>query len=171
MKALNWWKDRCIEWCFNRHEEGKFGDQKYLDDWTTRFDGVVVLKNPGGGLAAWNIQQYEVFRREDQVICRERTTGLEFLPVFYHFHYVRFFKNGHIELGRRELTREVIKLFYLPYKLHLEKVKKHIASFDDSFDPHGTTNQPGGIKSYLIKFVRKCQKVFHIYSLEDLLKF
>ncbi|MHB1922493.1 MAG: hypothetical protein ACYCOO_09685, partial [Chitinophagaceae bacterium] len=97
MKALRWWKDRCIEWCYNRHEEGKFGDQKYLDDWTTRFKGVWVLNNLGGGLAAWNIQQYEAWKMGDSVICREKSTGREFQPIFYHFHYVRFFKNHQIE--------------------------------------------------------------------------
>jgi hypothetical protein len=59
LEVLNWWRERCLEWCYNRHEDGKFGDQKYLDDWTTRFPCVHELKHLGGGLAPWNIQRFD----------------------------------------------------------------------------------------------------------------
>ena len=61
LEALTWWKDQCIIWCYNRHENGKFGDQMYLDDWTTRFRKVHVMQHLGGGLAGWNISQYDFY--------------------------------------------------------------------------------------------------------------
>jgi hypothetical protein len=88
-QVLQWWHDRCIEWCYYRLEDGKLGDQKYLDDWPERFDGVHVLRHKGGGLAPWNIQQYDVRRREGRVFVDEDPL------VFFHYHRVRLAADGH----------------------------------------------------------------------------
>lgn len=54
-----WWEDKCVEWCFARHEDGKFGDQKYLDEWPTRFaDFVHILDNKELMLAPWNASRF-----------------------------------------------------------------------------------------------------------------
>jgi len=54
-----WWEERCIEWCYARFEEGKFGDQKYLDDWPERFAAQVhVLNNKELILAPWNAKRF-----------------------------------------------------------------------------------------------------------------
>ena len=55
----SWWEERCIEWCYGRFEEGKFGDQKYLDDWTERFSEYVhVLNDKELMLAPWNATRF-----------------------------------------------------------------------------------------------------------------
>lgn len=169
LKALGWWRDRCIEWCFARVEDGKFGDQKYLDDWTTRFEKVWVLQHRGGGLAAWNIQQYGVREAEGRLVCTEKKTGKKFLPVFYHFHYLRYFKDGTLELGRRELSDDVLSLFYKPYIRRLEHTKRYILAIDPSFDPNGAGDPPKGLKHFLVSSFRRMKGVYHIYPLGDFL--
>jgi len=91
LKALRWWRNECIKWCYNRHEDGKFGDQKYLDDWTTRFEGVHVLKHEGGGVAPWNLQQYRLSEDNGKFLVEGRSVKTPVPLVFFHFHGLRFY--------------------------------------------------------------------------------
>ena len=115
--VLKWWRDRCIEWCYARHEDGKFGDQKYLDDWLTRFEAVHSLRHFGGGVAPWNIEKYD-FIIENQVLKGiELASGDKFDVIFYHFHSLRLFKYN-ISLITSEsygITPNNFRLIYQPY--------------------------------------------------------
>jgi hypothetical protein len=54
-----WWQERCVEWCFARFEDGKFGDQKYLDDWPERFGDLVHVATPKSRFQGpWNATRY-----------------------------------------------------------------------------------------------------------------
>ena len=57
-KCLNWWKEKCIEWCYHIYEPERMGDQKYLEKFPKLFEGVHELQHLGGGVAPWNVQQY-----------------------------------------------------------------------------------------------------------------
>ena len=51
LACLYRWRDQCVEWCFARLENGRMGDQKYLDEWPARYATTHVLQHPGAGLA------------------------------------------------------------------------------------------------------------------------
>jgi hypothetical protein len=123
LQILDWWRIACNEWCYAIPEDGKFGDQKYLEDWTTRFSGVHVLENLGGGVAPWNIQQYVVNNNQGDLYGTETKTGKVFPFVFYHFHGLRFYQAGIIDLCEYEIRIDIRKLIYKPYIMHLEKLK------------------------------------------------
>ncbi len=110
-ECLNWWRDRCLEWCYDRHEDGKFADQKYLNEWPERFKEVVVLQNKGAGLAPWNVPNHQI--REDKDLVKVDSDPL----VFYHFHGVKVIKpflfNLHFYKGK-----VIRKKVFIPY-LHL----------------------------------------------------
>ncbi len=77
--CLRWWRCRCIEWCYDRCEDGRFADQKYLDDWPSRFQGVVVLRHKGANLAPWNLANYTIWPAGDRVWVDDQPL------IFFHF--------------------------------------------------------------------------------------
>jgi len=134
--VLEWWRNACIDWCYARHENGKFGDQKYLDDWPQKFTGVHVLNHLGGGVAPWNIQQYEILKQKEVLSGKEIRSGKEFDIVFYHFHHLRFYGNK-VDLGGYRLSREVRELIYIPYIKHLEGIRLKLETKDNTLNAHG----------------------------------
>jgi hypothetical protein len=112
MEALNWWRKRCIEWCYTRFEDGKFGDQLYLNGWPTRFEGVRVLQNIGAGVAPWNHEQYTYsIDTSNNILVNGKRL------IFYHFHGLSFV-HSHIivpAIHNHPLTEEIIRLCFLPY--------------------------------------------------------
>ena len=169
LAALKWWRERCIEWCYDRLEDGKFGDQKYLDDWTERFEGVHVMQHLGGGLAAWNIQQYNFSKNSHgELIGKKLKSGKEFDVIFYHFHYLRFLKNNTIELGRRQLSDIVKKIFYRPYIKELLMITEIISKIDNSFDPNGSADFKASWKTLILFIWRKLRSTYNIHNLNEL---
>jgi hypothetical protein len=139
LNALTWWRERCIEWCFAYLEDGKFGDQKYLDDWQTRFPGVHVLQNAGAGVAPWNVQQYLIEYKNGNIFIREKETGLQMPLIFFHFHGLKFYADEKVACcgALYELDQDVKEIVYFPYIRHLMHLGKQITHSGFKLNPQG----------------------------------
>jgi hypothetical protein len=116
MAVLNWWREACIEWCYNRREPGRFGDQKYLDIWPSKFSGVHVLAHLGGGVAPWNVQQYDFEHKMGQIWGKELSSQRNFPVIFYHFHALKYAEGNSFTLaGRNLISNNDIHFLYKPY--------------------------------------------------------
>ncbi|MCQ8181710.1 hypothetical protein NP603_11370 [Methylomonas sp. SURF-1] len=99
-----WWEARCVEWCYARTEDGKFGDQKYLDDWPERFAQYVhVLADKELLLAPWNATRFPYGRG----IC-------------WHFHELRIVRGWlagryAVDCGSYPLPKPVKRFIYQEY--------------------------------------------------------
>jgi hypothetical protein len=94
-----WWEDRCIEWCYARVEDGKFGDQKYLDDWPYSFeDRVHVMQQRHLAQGPWNATRYPYYQ-----------------AVFFHFHGLRIISRDRLYLANYPLPSKLIRYVYDPY--------------------------------------------------------
>lgn len=150
LEVLTWWRDRCLEWCYNRHEDGKFGDQKYLDDWMERFNCVHELRHLGGGLAPWNIQRfdYQVQNNHFSLTLKNNrdlnetfdyTEGEGVEPIFFHFHGVKLYQNGGAIYAPKMyiLNKNTRQFLYEPYLRQLQLAQQHLYSFDTEFETVG----------------------------------
>jgi len=127
-EALEWWKQRCIEWCYIRREEGKLGDQKYLDDWTERFPGVCVSINKGIGLAPWNIERYLITIRNGKLYVDED------MLLFYHFQNFTILKPGHYRLTHEKLSDVAKRFIYSAYIDEIEVSMNLVKYINTSFE-------------------------------------
>jgi len=113
IEVLKWWRERCNEWCYCQIDNGRYGDQLYLDDWTTRFRKVHVLEHIGAGVAPWNHIQYR-FRTEADGKVRLDDRDV----IFYHFHSLDFVRPGLVVPAKFKLyplREDIIRNCIMPY--------------------------------------------------------
>lgn len=168
LKVLNWWKDRCNEWCYNRIEGDKFGDQKYLDKWPTIFEKEVhILNNLGGGVAPWNVQQYNFsinhFNKIDGI---EISSNIKFDLIFYHFHGLKIINNNKIELCEYKINESAKTHIYYHYIKELYKLRK-IHNVNTIFAKKLKFTRI--IKTELIKLAKNYIGNYQVYNLENII--
>jgi hypothetical protein len=124
LACLDWWRRSCLEWCHDRLEDGKFGDQGYLNEFSARFGGVKELEHPGINAGPWNMDGAAVTRLDGCVMV----AGRELL--FYHFQGLRELRPGLFEPGLRvygtRLNAGLRDYVYLPYVRRLAHARVRV---------------------------------------------
>jgi hypothetical protein len=123
--VIGWWRERCIEWCHDYVDEGRFADQGYLDSFSRLSGRVKVIENVGANLAPWNIGNYRLDFR-DQRLMIDNTHPL----IFFHFQGLRkglrwFIFNSH-RAYQAPFSRQVRNHIYKPYVDELLAIEKKI---------------------------------------------
>lgn len=154
LTALNWWRERCLEWCYAYVEDGKFGDQRYLDDWLTRFPGTHVVQHLGCGIAPWNVQQYRFEKNGNKTILINKKDGSKFPVVFFHYHGLKFFTDNIVQFtgALYYINEEVKQLFYIPYTHKLIEISEKLKATIPSTSNGARKNSPSSsmrLKEYV----------------------
>ena len=127
LSCLRWWRDRCLEWCYDRKEDGRFADQKYLDDWPQRFRNVAVLEHKGANLAPWNLANYRLTERRGFVWVDEQPL------IFFHFHGLTkifpFWFNPHWNTYKIRPNRIIRKNVYSIYIHALSEIQRQLLPY------------------------------------------
>jgi hypothetical protein len=123
LACLRWWRERCVEWCYDRLEGSRYADQKYLDEWPKRFDGVQVLQHKGVNAAPWNIGGSKVSMHEGVCIDEQPL-------ICYHVHGLKHVAPFlcDLDLARYGVrpSRALLKYVYAPYLRSLQAVSERL---------------------------------------------
>jgi hypothetical protein len=117
-RCLEWWRDRCLEWCFGKPEGERCGDQGYLNKFSEIAPNTRVIMHKGCNTAPWNIENYRISERNERIFVDDDAL------IFFHFHGVHralgfFYFNSHRRYGAPQ-SRLVRRRLYRPYVASLD---------------------------------------------------
>jgi hypothetical protein len=148
--CLRRWRSQCIDWCYSRLEEGRMGDQKYLEEWPERYGTALhIIAHAGAGVAPWNVFASRVSRGVDGTIL------VDDVPlVFYHFHQFQLLADGTADLMPPLYSRlgPVPSEVYAPYEDALKRVLMRIRRIEPDFS--------GGLRSSRLIVARRLVRRF-----------
>lgn len=128
LKCLKRWREQCLKWCYWRVEDGKLGDQIYLDEWPSLYKNLVISQNLGIDTAPWNIAQFEISKKDGYVYVNDDRL------ICYHFHQYDIISENNFEYSSGyRLSKSLIEYIYKPYEKEIKTQIKLIKSIDKEF--------------------------------------
>lgn len=171
-KVLAWWKEKCLEWCYDIPEPERMGDQKYLNQFTGLFRGVHELQHLGGGVAPWNLEQYSIEHIEGTDICMKTRENEKFPLVFYHFQNIRYLPGRKVNIKSQTKNKKLKYAIYVPYLKELEEIRRLlIQEYGLDFNPSRLVRSSNRLVGFLQKHfaalkVRHLSDVMNLDQLE-----
>jgi hypothetical protein len=160
LACLRHWREQCIDWCYDRLENGRFADQMYLDEWPSLFPETHLISHKGVNLAPCNIANYrfdvvdgQVRVDDDPLICYHFFGLKEYRGILYYLSLKKYGKPP---------TRKILSAIYEPYFRALaegaqqaNRVLGELATFTSLRD----LTQTGSSHSLTAYFMKKFKKV------------
>jgi hypothetical protein len=120
------WRERCLESCGQDLAAGRYGDQKYLDEWPVRFSGVAILRHKGANAAVWNLPSCRITRTAGGIVLDDDPL------LFFHFHGLKRLRpwlfDFHFSFYGVEPGNAVVRGIFAPYLRSLLKHERAVAA-------------------------------------------
>lgn len=117
LKALEYFREKLLLWCYDRFEPGLWSDQLHVCDWPERFRNVRLAVHPGINLTPFklfriNVEENGTVSSFDGDIYINSTK-----LVFFHFYGFVYFEGEQFDLCSYDMTfsDQAIREIYLPY--------------------------------------------------------
>lgn len=164
LACLYRWRDQCLEWCYDRLEDGRMGDQKYLDAWPQDFSRTHILMHLGAGVAPWNYSNY-TYRQNSKGQIRVDDVPL----IFFHFHQFQLIDDGSFYRISPYYAVEasVPEVIYGPYESAMRDMVRTIRTlrpeFSKGMKSHAQVYSRRWIQTYVPRPVKELLKRFISY--------
>jgi hypothetical protein len=156
-RVVDWWAERCIEWCHDFPMDGKYADQGYLDYFPKLSSQTVILTNPGFNLAPWNTSSSTLISEQQKVSVNNQPL------VFFHFH-------GLSRAGKRVisaqltyrslLNKSVFQAIYGPYVKALTDLEQQLK--DQGVVPSQPAKRGVGLRGALFAVSKRALNLLSI---------
>lgn len=126
-ECLKFWRERCLVSCEIDRHQGRYLDQKYLEDMHVLFKGVKIISNRGAGRAPWNLinDAYSINGNNQVTVESERL-------IFFHFSMLeRIAGPIFISLLPFEVrpSRTLVRSVYGTYLIELTKTERMLSPY------------------------------------------
>jgi hypothetical protein len=112
-RCVEWWAERCLEWCDDKLEGDKFADQKYIEEFPRLAESTAVIDHPGVNCAPWNASGRRFSRHGNDIAVDGRPL------LLYHFAKVKRVRPWCIATGLKRQgvigARGINRHVYRPY--------------------------------------------------------
>jgi SAM-dependent methyltransferase len=128
LRVIADYRRNCLEWCYDRLEGDRFGDQKYLDKWPQDYSRCCVSQVKGANVAWWNLQNAQLRRLGQRLYV-----GSDLL-IFFHFQGIKRLENGTYATKRDPGEYGAYyELAYAPYAAELTSVDAEVRPLLEGF--------------------------------------
>lgn len=125
IQCLELLRVKCLNWCFNKLENGLYGDQVYLNEFPYKFNNVGVSKNIGINVNAWYAHASYIEKSDNKIYIND-------IPViFYHYNGLVLYNQSEFDLCVYiNLPSHLIQLMYMPYLKQLHNKIKYMQKYN-----------------------------------------
>ena len=162
-RCLEDWKRDCFEWCYDRLENNKFADQKYLDFWQEKYSRIKVIENIGANLAPWNVGRYHL-----TIVVDSNTVFVDNQKlIFYHFASFKKVASNryvtHVSQYFVPLKGVLRNNIYMKYLASIIKYNITLGIETNAKNRVGYTNS--GLKKHIRNYSRKLRQFIFLDSI------
>lgn len=134
--CLQWFREKLIEWCFDKPEKGRWSDQMYVNDWVTRFENVGVAGNIGINANLFILRDRTVTADDDNLYINGDRL------ILFHYYGFKYFNRNEFDLCAHGQSPkdEIVQWLFVPYIQACNEVMDSISYIDRDFYQKQTPN-------------------------------